>query len=86
MFGGSVQGVFREVQPAALIVLDWRFRWAPTDGSGAGGRTATRAAAQRAAGAAHSAAAAGCAPSPAAPALCPQQLGRGCVLPGGAAL
>lgn len=28
MFGGSVQGVFREVEPAKRIVMDWRFRWA----------------------------------------------------------
>lgn len=26
MFGGSVQGVFREVEPNRRLVLDWRFR------------------------------------------------------------
>jgi uncharacterized protein YndB with AHSA1/START domain len=28
MFGGSVQGVFRRVEPNKRIQLDWRFRWA----------------------------------------------------------
>lgn len=28
MYGGSVQGVFRELEPNSRLVLDWRFRWA----------------------------------------------------------
>lgn len=28
LYGGSVQGVFREVAPNQRILMDWRFRWA----------------------------------------------------------